>query len=108
MPIPRARSALCVRVDGRPLVEVADEIGVPIERRELYVEEAEQEGLPELLGAGAGELVGPVLRNDLFRVAYVLMRTRPSAADPVLRQRAVDYVVEHALQRAFETRVRWV
>ena len=100
--------ALCVRVDGRPLVEVADEIGVPVERRELYVEEAEQAGLPELLGAGAGELVGPVLRNDLFRVAYVLTRTPPSAADPVLRQRAVDYVVEHALQRAFETRVRWV
>ena len=49
-----------------------------------------------------------MLRNDLFLVAYVLMRTRPSAADPVLRQRAVDYVVEHALQRAFETRVRWV
>ena len=99
---------LCVRVDGRPLIEVADEIGVPIERRELYVEQAEHEGLPELLGAGPGDLVGPVLHNDLFLVAHVLMRTRPSAADPVLRQRAVDYVVEHAVQRAFETRVRWV
>ena len=100
--------ALCVRVDGRPLGEVADEIGVPVERRELYVEEAEQEGFPELLGAGPGELVGPVMRSDLFVVAHVLARTPPSAADPVLRQRAVDYVVEHALERAFETRVRWM
>ena len=100
--------SLCVRVDGRSLVEVADEIGVSVERRALYIEEAQQEGLPELLGAGPGELVGPVMRNDLFLVAYVLMRTPPSATDPVLRQRAVDYMVEHALQRAFETRVRWV
>jgi hypothetical protein len=99
--------ALCVRVDGRDLVDLAGDAGVPVSRRVLFLEEAQEEGLHELLGARPGELVGPVARNGSFLLLQVRSRTLPSAGDPELRRRAVSYVVDHAVSRAFETRVRW-
>jgi hypothetical protein len=103
-----AREAvLSVRIDGRPIADVARDCGVTLERRTLYVEEAEQERLTELLGARAGELVGPVARGDGFVVVHVRERTRPSADDPELRRRAADFLVERAIERELETRVRW-
>jgi hypothetical protein len=100
-------AALCVRIDGRSLAEVAADCGVPATRRELYLEEAEQERLTALLGANAGELVGPIERNGGFLLVHVHGRTRPSVDDPELRRRAQEYLVERASERAFETRVRW-
>ena len=100
-------AALSVRIDGRPLADVARDCGVPLERRTLYVEEAEQERLTELLGARAGELVGPVARGDGFVVVHVRERTRPSADDPELQRRAEDYLVGRTIERELETRVRW-
>jgi hypothetical protein len=100
-------AALCVRVDGRSLVDVAADCGVPVERRELYLEEAEQQQLTGLLGANAGELVGPIERNGRFLLVHVHGRRRPSAEDPELRRRAQAYLVERASERAFEARVRW-
>ena len=99
--------ALCVRLDGRSLSELAGELGVPLERRSFYLEQAEDEGLLELLGAGAGELVGPVARNGSFLLLQVLERTRPSAQDQVLRQRAVDCALDRAISQAFDSQVRW-
>jgi hypothetical protein len=100
-------AALCVRVDGRPLADVAADIGVTVEPRALYLEEAEQERLTELLGAAPGELVGPFARDGVFLLVHVHSRTRPSVADPELQRRATSYLVQHATQRAIESRVRW-
>ena len=100
-------AALAVRIDGRSLAEVARDCGVQLERRTLYVEEAEQERLTELLGANAGELVGPVAREAGFLLVHVVERTRPRADDPALRSRAADYLVQRAIERELETRVRW-
>ena len=100
-------AALSVRVDGRSLADVARDCNAPLERRTLYVEEAEQERLTELLGAGPGELIGPVARGDGFLVVHVRERSRPSADDPELRRRAEDYLVRHAIERELERRVRW-
>ena len=100
-------AALCVRIDGRSLAEVAVDCGIPATRRELYLEEAEEERLTALLGAKAGELIGPIERNGSFVLVHVHGRTRPSADDPELRRRAQEYLVERASERAFETRVRW-
>ncbi len=100
-------AALCVQVDGLSLAEVAADAGVSVKRRELYLEEAEREGLTGLLGANAGELVGPIEREGGFLLVHVHARTRPSAGDPELRRRAQAYLVERASERAFEARVRW-
>jgi hypothetical protein len=100
-------AALCVRVDGRSLAEVAADCGVPATRRELYLEDAERERLPALLGANAGELVGPIERDGGFLLVQVHSRIRPSADDPALRRRAEADLVERAAERARETRVRW-
>jgi hypothetical protein len=100
-------AALCVRVDGRSLADVAVDCGVPLESRALYLDEAERDGLTALLGAEAGELVGPVARGESFVLVQVNGRTRPSAEDPELRRRAQAYLVERAGERALETRVRW-
>jgi hypothetical protein len=100
-------AALCVRVDGLSLAEVAADCGIAVQRRELYLEEAERERLTGLLGANAGELVGPIEREGGFLLVHVHGRTRPSAGDPELRRRAQEYLVERASARAFEARVRW-
>ncbi len=100
-------AALAVRLDGRPLADVARDCGAALERRTLYVEEAEQERLTELLGARPGDLVGPVARGEGFLLVHVHARTRPSADDPELRRRAERYLVERAIERELEARVRW-
>lgn len=100
-------AALCVRVDGRAIAEVAAQLGMSCERRAVYLEEAEQQRLPELLGARAGELVGPTPRNGSFLLVEVRERTRPNVADPELRERAAGYLVEQTVRRAVEARVRW-
>jgi hypothetical protein len=100
-------AALCVRADGRSLAEVAADCGVPTSRRALYLEEAEEERLTELLGANPGELVGPIERNGGHLLVYVHGRTRPSGSDPEVTRRAQDQVVARASESAVEARVRW-
>jgi hypothetical protein len=100
-------AALCVRIDGRSLTEVAADCRIAPQRRVLYLEEAEREGLTVLLGAGAGELVGPIARAEDFLLVFVHGRTRPEADDPELRRRAEEYLVERASERVLRARVRW-
>lgn len=96
-------AALCVRVDGRSLEDVAADCGVPLQRRAVYLEDAEH----ELLGARAGDLVGPVARDGGYLLVHVLERTPPSADDPELRRRAESYLVDRAIERELEKRLRW-
>jgi hypothetical protein len=100
-------AALCVRLDGRPLAEVAADSGAPMQQVVLYVEDAEPELRPLLLSARPGELVGPLERGGGRLLLHVRAKTGASADDPELRRRAADALAARAVARELRDRVRW-
>ena len=100
-------AALCVRVDGRALTDIADDCGVRPRRLRVYVADVDAELSPRLAAARVGELVGPVARDDGFSLFFIDAKTPPSATDPETRRRAEDRVVARAAQRAVAEHVNW-
>ena len=100
-------AALCVRVDGRSLVDVADDCGVPLNALVLYLGDAEPELRAALLSASPGELVGPVERDTGHVLLRVRVKAAPSASDPELGRRAAVVLSARAAERELRDRVLW-
>jgi hypothetical protein len=100
-------AALCIRMDGRTLVDVAEDCGVTPRRLRVYVADVDAELSPRLAAARVGELVGPVARDDGFSLFFIDAKTAPSAEDPETRRRAEERVVARAAQRAVAEYVNW-
>ena len=102
-----SEAALLVREDGLSAAEVAGRAGVPIEERELFLEDVEP-GLSEsLLSAPAGALVGPLRVGDGFALLLVKEKAAPTLADPAIQERLQEEVPRRALEREVRNRVRW-
>jgi hypothetical protein len=100
-------AALCFRADGRPLADVAAACGVELHRLSIYVVDADDGLSPALIAAREGELIGPVPRDGAFVLLSVERKITPSRADPNVRQRAVERIVERVAQRALLEHVEW-
>jgi hypothetical protein len=100
-------AAMCVRLDGRRLAEVAADCRAEVEHLSAYVSDLEEWAQPHLLAAQAGELVGPVEDGGCYVIFAVNDRTAPASTDPALRERAGTALVERATRRAVEARVEW-
>jgi hypothetical protein len=100
-------AALCVRVDGRALGDVAADCGVPTSIVVRYLEDADPELRIALMGATAGELVGPVATGAGHLLLSVVSKTEPSADDPVLARRAAAVLAARAVERELRNRVLW-
>jgi hypothetical protein len=100
-------AALCVRDDGRPLAEVAEEAGSEAATLRAYVEDLDAELAAALVGAQEGELVGPIEREDGFTLVVVRRKTPPDAADPDVRRRAEERIVARTADRAVLDHVEW-
>ena len=100
-------AAMCIRVDGSGIDEVAAAVRTPVSHMTVYLGDLEPWLQPSLVGAQPGELVGPVEEEDQFVLLAVNGREPATAADPELRRRAETALVERASRRATETRVRW-
>ena len=98
---------MCVRLDGRKLVDVAADCHAPVEHLATYVSDLEAWAQPLLLGAQAGDLVGPVEDDGTYVLFAVQGRTAPASSDPALRERAEAALVQRAVKRATEIRVEW-
>jgi hypothetical protein len=99
--------AFCVRDDGRPLVEVAVECLVWPRAYRVYLDEAPDGFGPSLLGAGAGDLVGPLRSGDCYALLLVEAKVAPVAADPDVRRKAVERLTARAVERATAANVSW-
>jgi hypothetical protein len=100
-------AALCVRVDGRSLTDVADDSGVAASARVVYLADAEPDLRVALVSASAGELIGPVERGAGHLLLQVRAKTAPSADDPELRRRAAIVLAARAVEREVRDRVLW-
>jgi ABC-type bacteriocin/lantibiotic exporter with double-glycine peptidase domain len=63
---------------------------------------------PLLVGAAAGDVIGPVTIDGRRQTIKVLARTEPDPADPDIAARAKADIAATALTRAVASRVRWV
>lgn len=100
-------AALCVRVDGRSLADVADECGLTADLLVLYLGDAAPELRIALVSATPGELVGPIERGDGHLLLQVRTKTEPSADDPELGRRAAAVLAARTVERELRDRVLW-
>jgi hypothetical protein len=100
--------ALCVRNDGDSLTAVAARAGVPLEERVDWLEATEPELASQFLAARLGDLVGPVLVEEGFRLAVLRDKLAPSLEDEAVRSRGAAAVVERTVERAVADRVTWL
>ena len=84
-------AALCVRVDGRSLVELDRRARrSDRETRRSTSRRQSKKGFSSCSAPAPGELVGPLAHNGACSSCTFCRERRPIAADPELRQRAVD------------------
>jgi len=100
-------AALCIRQDGLDPAEVAAESGGEFTEGDWYLEEADPALRDHLLGAQEGEVLGPLRLNDGFVVVSVRAKRPPSEDDPALVARASQVLLDRAVRREVESRVRW-
>lgn len=100
-------AALCVRVDRRPLADVAEDSGVPANELVLYLGDAEPELRTALVSASPGELIGPVEQGGGHLLLQVRAKAEPTAEDPELGRRAAAVLAARAVERELRNRVVW-
>jgi hypothetical protein len=101
-------AAFCLRSDGLPLAEVAQQAGVPVEDRDAWLDEIEPALAARLVGARPGDVVGPSVEQGRFVVTLLQSKTGPSPDDPAARLRAARAVTERAMSRLADERVVWL
>jgi len=99
--------AMCVRVDRRPLAEVAAEAGLSAETAELWVEEVDEALRDALIGAQPGEVLGPLAGKEGYVVLAVGDKRLASEDDPAVRARAEQALLARTVDREVTDRVTW-
>jgi hypothetical protein len=100
-------AALCVRVDGRTLPDVARDAGCEMRRGDVYIEDIPADSRALFLGAGPGELVGPVPGGDEFLLYLVFEKVLPSESDARVVSRARAAALARLVDQEINDRVKW-
>jgi hypothetical protein len=100
-------AALCVRLDGRELAEVAADGGLDLHETSLMLEDTEPMLRTRLLAAGPGELIGPCVADTDHQLVLVLRRIPPRLDDAAVRRRAEETIIRRALAAEVNRYVTW-
>jgi hypothetical protein len=100
-------AALCVRLDGRELADVAADAGLELYETSVVLDDTEPMLRTRLLSAGQGDLVGPCAAKSGHQLILVLGRIPPRLDDPAVRQRAADTIIRRALAAEVNRHVNW-
>jgi len=100
-------AALCIRQDGLDPAEVAAESGGKFTEGEWYLDDVDPVLRDHLLGAQAGEVLGPLRVNGEYMVMSVCAKQPPSESDPAVVARATQVLLERNVRREVEGRVQW-
>jgi hypothetical protein len=105
-----AREALlCVREDGMGFEELARDSGVAELREELHwIGELKGALHAALLGARAGDVVGPFAKGNTHTLHRLTMKRLPTAEDEEVRGRAERSILTRALAAELQERVKWL
>lgn len=95
-----AREArLLVREDGLSLAEVAERAGAAPRARTVYLQDVPADATAAFAAAAPGEVVGPWLQDERWRVLVLADKTPPTGADAELARRAAAELLEGVLER---------
>jgi hypothetical protein len=100
-------AALCVRVDGRSLGDVAEEAGVAGSRLVLYLGDADPGLRSALISASPGELVGPLEGGSGHLLLQIRAKAEATQEDPELERRAAAALAARTIERELRNRVVW-
>jgi hypothetical protein len=102
-----AREAqLCLR-DGMTVEEVATRARTDVVERRLHLEEADPLFSSAALSGRPGALLGPLASGEEFALVLLDDKVPPSLDDPIVRRKAEEEALRHALEREVLDRVRW-
>jgi hypothetical protein len=100
-------AAMCIRVDGSSVTQVAEAAGIAPVPHSTLLEDAGASLRPYFEAAVPNDLIGPLAVEDGFALIVVEDRRSPDPADRELRARAEPVVAERAVQRALHKWVEW-
>jgi hypothetical protein len=101
-------AALCIREDGLSMSDVAFETRQMVRDTRDLLERIEPELRDLVLSADLESLVGPVVVGDRHELAWMIGRAPGTLADPLVRGRAEQAVVDRLVSKAILTHVRWL
>ena len=100
-------AALCARDDGMQLDEVAANASIAPQNATLYLDEVEPSLRDRFLSAEKGALIGPLNWDKAFGLFLVEDKIIPAVEDPEIKQRAQETLLESAVNREINKRVKW-
>ena len=100
-------AALCVRLDGRELADVAADAGAELRETCVLLDDVEPALRTRLLAARPGEIIGPLAAGTDHLLVHVVARVRPSLDDSEVRQRAGEAIIARALAGEINRHVNW-
>ena len=103
-----AREAALSVAEGMSLPEVAARAEVSIVEQVFSLDEAGPELAQPLLGATAGDVVGPVVIGDRYVFAAVRDKRIPSLDDPVVQTLVREEVQRRAINTEIGERIQWI
>jgi hypothetical protein len=101
-------AALCIRHDRQPVTTVAASAGTTSVNSRSYLEDIDPVFRPLFVAAKEGDLLGPLPSEGKFRLLYVRQRVLPSEHNADVRRRAEAAILQSALNREINSRVRWL
>lgn len=102
-----SEAALCVRDDGAELAVIAAEAGVCTVRVNHWLDAEPAARRASLLGAGVGDLLGPIDDHGEFVLVQLTGKQLPSLDDPMIAKRASDAALHYASARAMNDHICW-
>ncbi|HEX9663227.1 MAG TPA: hypothetical protein VGB27_13140 [Candidatus Binatia bacterium] len=100
-------AALCARDDGMQLDEVAANASLAPQNATMYLDEVEPSLRDRFLSAEKGALIGPLNWDKAFGLFLVEDKIIPAVEDPEIKQRAQETLLESAVNREINKRVKW-
>ena len=100
-------AAFCVREDAEGLEQVAGDANLQARRERVFIEDTDPEMRIHLVGAGKGELLGPIRSGDEFVLCLILDKVLPSSEDSEVAARAERAILKTLLEGEINDRVRW-
>ncbi|HEY0368138.1 MAG TPA: hypothetical protein VGC85_00945 [Chthoniobacterales bacterium] len=98
---------MCVRDDGMSMEEVANEGRYPYRRAEMVLEQVPVELQQKFLSVTGGTVLDPVPRDDGFVLSRLIAKHEPTAADPQVRARIEERILNRHFADLTAGRIKW-